>query len=271
MQCVVAALTHLVGLARGRFAVNDISLDTERSNVDRFERPPVHQTETLLLSDVHLGLPACRAGALLRTLETWQFDRLVLLGDIFHDLDFRRLRADHWDFLSHIRKLSHPKLGVELIWVLGNHDRKAAQVASHLMGVEVHERYAWQQHGREYLAIHGDGFDRLLTRHPVLSDLGGRLLGVSQRFLRVGHKGRKWVGKRNPRRRLTSTVRAGALALAAEERVDVIFCGHTHEALHERAVVDSTTIEYVNTGCWTRTPSHLATVDASGVHLHAYR
>ncbi|MFW5834213.1 MAG: UDP-2,3-diacylglucosamine diphosphatase [Pseudomonadota bacterium] len=251
--------------------MNDVGLLPEVPLVRRASTRVKLDTDTLVLSDVHLGLPACRAAPLLDTLKGWRFRRLVLLGDIFHDLDFRRLNADHWDFLSHVRKLSNPKRGVEVVWVLGNHDRKAAQVASHLMGVAVHERYAWEQDGRRYLAIHGDSFDRLLTRHPILTDLGGRLLGTSQRLLRVGRGGRRWIGRSNPRRGLTTKVRQGALALALDERIDVIFCGHTHEALHEREVVEGTTVEYVNTGCWTRLPSHLATVDGGGVRLHAYR
>ncbi len=252
--------------------MNDLPILSDPSDAQRPASRVKQHTDTLIVSDVHLGLPACRAKPLLETLRGWRFGRLVLLGDIFHDLDFRRLNAEHWDFLSHVRKLSNPKRNVEVAWVLGNHDRRAAQVASHLMGVAVHDRYAWEQDGRHYLAVHGDGFDRLLTRHPILTEWGGRLLGTTQRMLRVGRRGGNWIaGRSNPRRGLTGKVRAGALALAADQGVDAIFCGHTHDALHERVDVSGGTVDYVNTGCWTRLPSHFATVDASGVHLHACR
>jgi len=227
-------------------------------------------TDTLIISDVHLGLPASRAASLSATLKRWRFHRLVLLGDIFHDLQFGRLNAEHWELLSHIRKLSNPKRGVEVVWVLGNHDRKAAQVASHLMGVAVCEFYAWEAHGRRHLAVHGDRFDRLLTDHPVLTELGGRLLSFAQR--RLGYGRIKWTDRRHNRLiGLTGKVRRGALAFARDRGVTVIFCGHTHDALHERLEEPAGTVEYVNTGCWTRRPSHYATVDASGVHLHACR
>lgn len=227
-------------------------------------------TDTIIVSDLHLGLPASRAAALLETLKAWRFHRLILLGDIFHDLHFGRLNADHWELLSHIRKLSNPKRHVEVVWVLGNHDRKAAQVASHLMGVTVCEHYAWESHGRRFLAVHGDRFDRLLTRHPILTDLGGRLLSFTQRNLGYG---RVSGPTRRPNRRvgLSGRVRRGALALARDRGAQVIFCGHTHDALHERATETDNALEYVNTGCWTRRPSHYATVDATGVRLHACR
>ncbi|MEO1092974.1 MAG: metallophosphoesterase [Pseudomonadota bacterium] len=243
--------------------------------VDIQVAPPValpSVTETLILSDVHLGLPACRAAALLETLKRWRFQRLILLGDIFHDLDFRRLNAEHWDLLSHVRKLSNPKRRVEVVWVLGNHDRVAAKVASHLMGVDVCETFAWEAHGRRHVAVHGDRFDRLITNHPFLSDVGARLLAASQRWLRVGPSGVGWMDRRHNRwLGLTAKVRSGAKVMAADRGIDVVFCGHTHEALHEKLSVGAGSVEYVNTGCWTRRPSHYATVDAAGVRLHACR
>jgi UDP-2,3-diacylglucosamine pyrophosphatase LpxH len=225
-------------------------------------------TDTVIISDVHLGLPASRAASLLETLRAWRFHRLILLGDIFHDLHFGRLNAEHWELLSHIRKLSNPKRRVEVVWVLGNHDRKAAQVASHLMGVQVCEHYSWESHGRRHLAVHGDRFDRLLTNHPVLTELGGKLLSLTQRSLGQGRY--RWLDRRRGKRAgLTGKVRRGAASFARDRGVEVIFCGHTHDALHERLEEPSGAVEYVNTGCWTRRPSHYATVDASGVHLHA--
>jgi UDP-2,3-diacylglucosamine pyrophosphatase LpxH len=231
---------------------------------------PPAVTDTLIISDLHLGLPASRPASLLATLKKWRFHRLILLGDIFHDLHFGRLNAEHWELLSHVRKLSNPKRRVEVVWVLGNHDRKAAQVASHLMGVEVCETYAWDSHGRRHLAVHGDRFDRLLSNHPLLTELGGRMMSFAQR--RLGYARTKMANRRHNRMiGLTQKVRRGAIAFARDRGVEVIFCGHTHDALHERLEVPEGPVEYVNVGCWTRRPSHYATVDSTGVHLHACR
>jgi len=64
-----------------------------------------------------------------------RFHRLILLGDIFADLNFARLTKDHWKFLGYIRKLSNPKRNVEVVWVEGNHDHGLANIMSHLVGV----------------------------------------------------------------------------------------------------------------------------------------
>ncbi len=92
--------------------------------------------DTLILSDVHLGSELSRAEDATHMLKQNRFRRLILLGDIFSDLNFRRLTKEHWKFLSYIRKLSNPKRGVEVIWVEGNHDQGLIAVMSHLVGRE---------------------------------------------------------------------------------------------------------------------------------------
>ena len=55
--------------------------------------------DTLILSDVHLGSEVSRAREATELLSNVNFRRLVLLGDIFSDLNFRRLTSEHWKFL----------------------------------------------------------------------------------------------------------------------------------------------------------------------------
>src|SRR3984885_15492417 len=131
--------------------------------------PPVY--DTLILSDVHLGADTSRAREATRVLKENHFQRLILLGDIFADLNFRRLTKDHWKFLGYIRKLSNPKRGVEVIWVEGNHDQGLTEVMSHLVGIKVYEEYVWDFDGRRHLAIHGHQFDRFLVNNWLLSSV----------------------------------------------------------------------------------------------------
>ena len=56
-------------------------------------------TDTIILSDLHLGSEVSRASEAMRLLKTASFNRLILLGDIFSDLNFRRLKKEHWRFL----------------------------------------------------------------------------------------------------------------------------------------------------------------------------
>jgi len=110
--------------------------------------------DTVIMSDLHLGSEVSQAGAALAFLQSVRFKRLILLGDIFADLNFRRLTKEHWKFLGHIRKLSNPRHEIEVIWVEGNHDHGLTEVMSHLVGIPVYQEYEWHYAGKRHLAIH---------------------------------------------------------------------------------------------------------------------
>src|SRR5277367_2974468 len=131
--------------------------------------------DTLILSDLHLGSEISRAEQALRMLRENRFRRLILLGDIFSDLNFGRLTKPHWKFLGYIRKLSNPKRGVEVVWVEGNHDAGLTDVMSHLVGVKVYQEYAWDYCGKKHLAVHGHQFDRFIVNNLLLSHVGTAL------------------------------------------------------------------------------------------------
>ncbi len=57
--------------------------------------------DTVIISDLHLGSEVSQAGAALAFLHSIRFKRLILLGDIFADLNFRRLTKEHWKFLQY--------------------------------------------------------------------------------------------------------------------------------------------------------------------------
>ena len=130
---------------------------------------------TLILSDLHLGAETSHAREATRVLKENIFQRLILLGDIFADLNFARLTKEHWKFLSYIRKLSNPKRNVEVVWVEGNHDHGLTNIMSHLVGVRVYQRYAWNFAGQRHIAIHGHQFDGFQVNNVRLSQLGTSL------------------------------------------------------------------------------------------------
>ena len=128
--------------------------------------------DTLIISDVHLGSEVSRAGDALDLLKNSTFRRLILLGDMFCDLNFRRLKKQHWQFLSYIRKLSNPKRGVEVVWVEGNHDQGLSTLMSHLVGAPVYQRYAWWYEGLRHVAVHGHQFDGFVIKNILLNRFG---------------------------------------------------------------------------------------------------
>lgn len=224
--------------------------------------------DTLILSDLHLGSDISRANAALKVLKENSFRRLILLGDIFCDLNFRRLTKEHWRFLSYIRKLSNPKRNIEIVWVEGNHDQGLTEVMSHLVGIRVYQEYEWDFDGERHLAIHGHQFDGFSVNTIAL----GRLLTtfyLRMQKLDTRHKyivrllerlDTKWL-------RLTSKVSEGAIAYARERGVQRIFCGHTHEVIQ----MQKDGIEYFNTGCWTQPAATYITIDSEGVNTHEVR
>jgi metallophosphoesterase superfamily enzyme len=131
-----------------------------------------HLFNTLILSDLHLGSDTSHAREATRLLREARFQRLILLGDIFADLNFARLTKDHWKFLGYIRKLSNPKRGIEVVWVEGNHDHGLTNIMSHLVGVRVYQHYAWDYRGLHHIAIHGHQFDGFQVNSLRLKPLG---------------------------------------------------------------------------------------------------
>jgi UDP-2,3-diacylglucosamine pyrophosphatase LpxH len=59
-----------------------------------------HVYNTLILSDLHLGAETSRAREATRVLKENRFERFILLGDIFADLNFARLTKEHWKSLA---------------------------------------------------------------------------------------------------------------------------------------------------------------------------
>jgi UDP-2,3-diacylglucosamine pyrophosphatase LpxH len=223
--------------------------------------------DTLIISDLHLGSELSRAGEALDLLQSLRYARLILLGDIFSDLNFRRLTGEHWKFLSCIRKLSNPKRKVEVVWVEGNHDQGLANIMSHLVGVPVYQRYVWHYADKRHLAIHGHQFDRFVSHNLLISRFGEflfheiqKLDGGTKAFSRfLDRMNTLWL-------RLSSKVAAGAIAYARQGRVDRIFCGHTHAAMQ----IEQPGVAYYNAGCWVdEQPTYIA-VDEEGVAIHAY-
>ncbi len=223
--------------------------------------------DTLLISDIHLGSELSRAAEARRLLKQASYRRLVLLGDIFCDLNFRRLKKEDWAFLSYIRKLSNPKRGIEVVWVEGNHDHGLVEVMSHLVGVRAYREYSWSDRFHRYVAVHGHQFDRFLINNALLSRVGEFVYLHLQRFDREGNPFSRWLDRVNSQwLRLTPKVAAGALAHARARGADVIFCGHTHEALR----LEREGILYVNTGCWTHHHPTFVTVTNGKVELHYF-
>jgi UDP-2,3-diacylglucosamine pyrophosphatase LpxH len=226
--------------------------------------------ETLIVSDVHLGSNLSLAADLLHLLKNSHFKRLILLGDIFQDLNFSRLTREHWKLISYIRKLSNPKRGVEVVWVEGNHDAGVTEVMEHLLGVKVYQEYTWQWNGETCLAMHGHQFDKLWAHGaPVVGSI------FTPFYLWFQHINflKKWLPRLLDKfhthwERLDMKVADGALRHARHVGARYVFCGHTHNPYHE--IRDN--VEYWNTGDWVGTSQYGTYITLTNkVESHEYR
>ena len=235
---------------------------------DRDDFPVV--LDAVIISDIHLGADNCQAKACVDFLQnlldnTPRTQRLIINGDVFDSIDFRRLKKTHWKVLSQIRHLSDK---IETVWIAGNHDG-SADIISHLLGVEVVEQYILESGPRKLLIVHGHQFDRFIEEHPVLTAVADAAYWVLQKIDRSHYVSRLAKRKSKVFVRCIERIRSGARNLAARQACDGVICGHTHHAESLDAAPDQP-VAYYNSGCWTENPSTYLTVAEGRVELLRY-
>jgi hypothetical protein len=88
---------------------------------------PQSSLDAVIISNIHLGCDNCQAKLVIRFLEDIlagciSTRRLIINGEVFDSIDFRRLKKTHWKVLSMIRHLLDK---MKVIWTCGNHYRLA--------------------------------------------------------------------------------------------------------------------------------------------------
>lgn len=206
------------------------------------------RVDTLIISDVHLGSPMSRPGDLIKTLSGFKFDQLIVLGDLFDDMNLSKLDKNHLNLVRYIKDLSRL---IKVVWVEGNHDSGLVKEFPNLIGrAHTCEKYGWEFFGKEFLAIHGHQFDEISKRYSCLVVIAVFIHRISQR---VDRRIRTEISKRlrrlvERRKNVSRIVKNGALDFALSNSVDNVICGHTHAPI---SGFGKENVEYWNTGCWT--------------------
>ena len=123
--------------------------------------------DCIVISDLHLGSDVCQA-KLLEEFLNWAVEHcheLVINGDIFDDLNFKRLTRRHFACLKVIRR-NTDRDDIRVVWVRGNHDGPAETI-SHIVGVDIHDEYVYDNGEIQLLILHGDQFDTFITDYPL--------------------------------------------------------------------------------------------------------
>lgn len=210
------------------------------------ERPTY---DCIVISDLHLGSLVCQARLLEEFLE-WAVDRcrvLVINGDIFDDLNFKRLTKRHFACLRVIRRNSD-RNDMKVVWVRGNHDGPA-DIISHIVGVEILDEYIFDNGKVALLILHGDQFDTIITHYPWLTTLACGLFYFIQKLM--PHNAARWIRRITKKwQRNSELIQRRASEYAASRGFSYVTCGHTHLPL----VAEQNGVTYFNTGTWTEAP-----------------
>ena len=216
---------------------------------------------TIFISDVHLGTPGCKAELLADFLAHNDCRTLYLVGDI---VDFWRLKRSWFWSAAHGRVidaiLAKVRGGTRVIYVPGNHDEAFRDYCGVLLaGVELlSEAIHRTADGREFLVIHGDAFDGIVTYARGLALLGDRAYAAALWLNDVVNAARRrfglpyWSLSAFLKHRVKNAASfigdfEHAVARAAHLRgVDGVVCGHIHKA--EIKTIDG--IVYCNDGDW---------------------
>lgn len=223
--------------------------------------------DAVVISDIHLGSDNCQAKRLVHLLESVRRGplaarQLIINGDVFDSIDFRRLKKHHWNVLSELRKLSDE---VEVTWINGNHDGPA-EIVSHLLGVTCKDETVIESGGKRILFLHGHRFDEFISRYPVITWVADRIYNLLQRIDKSHYFAKLAKRKSKTFLRCAQKIEHDSIRYAARKGCDAVCCGHTHHAMSNT----DGPVQYFNSGCWTEKPCHFLTVLDGVVEVRAY-
>lgn len=219
--------------------------------------------DCIVISDLHLGSDVCQA-KLLEEFLTWAVEHcheLVINGDIFDDLNFKRLTKRHFACLKIIRRNSD-RDDFRLVWVRGNHDGPA-DIISHIVGVEILDEYVFDNQQARLLILHGDQFDTFTTGYPWLTEIACGVFYYIQKYM--PHRAARWIRRITKRwQRNSERIERGAIEFARSRGFRYVTCGHTHLPL----VSEHDGMLYLNSGTWSDVPPcPFVAVEGSEVRL----
>src|SRR4051812_18366842 len=156
---------------------------------DRPARDPPY--DCLGISDLHLGSHVCQARLLEEFLEWAARSARVLIinGDIFDDLNFKRLTKRHFACLKVIRRNSD-RDDFRLIWIRGNHDGPAETVG-HIVGVGSLAESISQGDRVRLLILPGDQFGHFSAHFRWPTAVACALFDAIQKW--APHRPARWI------------------------------------------------------------------------------
>lgn len=218
--------------------------------------------ENIIISDLHLGSDICKCKEILTFLKDVRDNgtkQLILNGDVFDSLDFRRLKKNHWKILSYLRKISDD---LEVVWVNGNHDGPS-EIVSYLLGTSIKDHHIFQSGNEKILCIHGHQFDNFIVRYPILTHLADKFYRVLMKVDSSFTLAHKVKTSSKTFLRNAKKIMEGSINLRDKLACNKVCVGHVHLAVanHE--------LNYYNSGSWTD-QCHYLSVNDGLCKLHKF-
>lgn len=238
--------------------------------------------KTLIISDVHLGTYDCKIKEVNHLLKNIKCERIILNGDIIDGWRLRRSGGwtnDHSRFVRLILKMVEKK-GTEVIYLRGNHDDILTRfLPLTFENIQIVEEYVHHTPRGKYLVLHGDVFDAVTMKMPIISHLGDIGYKWLLRINRTYNKYRSWRGKEyfSLSKAIKGKVKSAVnfvskfeehIAERARKKDCVgVICGHIHTPADKR-IED---IHYLNSGDWVESLTGIVESDDGTFELFHYK
>ena len=219
------------------------------------------QCDIAVISDVHLGVPQCRAASLLSYLNSIDPKQIILNGDIF---DIQKRKGKYWprEHQRVVRKLlAFAVDDVPVYYVTGNHDAALRRFSGVEMGlINLVDRMEITCQDKKYLVVHGDVFDShtqgLLHKfggfaYDVILGFHSRVNTLRMHFGRTPYSFNALLDTCVPKvEHIISRYEERAMTYAAHAGYDGVICGHIHKPCMKQAVFGGRAVDYLNSGDW---------------------
>ncbi len=239
------------------------------------------RARTVFISDVHLGMPDCKAAQVSHFIRHVQCDQLIMNGDI---IDAWYLKSSggwnksHTNFLRTVLKKME-KENTQILYLRGNHD----DILDRFIPIQLDNFLITDEHIHhtkrgDYLVVHGDGFDHVTTNHPWIAHLGGIGYNILLRVNRIYNWYRHARGKENfslsrwVKLKVKSAVsfvgkyEEQLQELARARDCKGIICGHIHSPANK--MVGET--HYLNSGDWVESMTAILEYDNGEFEVISY-
>lgn len=235
------------------------------------------QLRTLFLSDVHLGCRYSQAEHLYSLLNSYQPQRLYLVGDFIDG--WRLKRRWHWRevymrILQRLMQLASE--GTQIHYTPGNHDEFLRDYLHDFGFVTVANEFIHvTADQRRFVVLHGDRFDDVERHARWLSVLGARVYDGLLSANAIVNDVRRWMNLDECRFsanvkvwtksavRFISDFEERLVCHAKDVECDGVICGH----IHVPRIEQFGEVMYCNTGDWVEHCTALIEHDSGKLEL----